>query len=300
MNTILRFEKIKSFEALNLSNAHINRYMPTPNANEKIKNKKIFGSGNVVKDVKDRISKNGLKPRKGAVLCIEAVLTLSPEYFTDNKSIKDFTIAAAKWLDNEFGENVLSVDLHLDETTPHIHAHIIPITEKGKLSAFELFNKNTLRYFQKTYCVLMSDKLNTKFTYKEKSKAKHQDVKEYYAKVNKELPVIQENDDLKAKVENLENELEEKEEENFQLNGKIKKLEKDISMQNEEISQLKIFIEKLTKSFKRLKNAYQKLLKKKTNKTILDEIDLPELTIYNHPDNPEIKKKPKNKNRPKL
>ncbi|PSV60266.1 hypothetical protein C9J48_20430, partial [Photobacterium profundum] len=249
MKTILRFEKIKTFEALNLSNAHINRYMETPNADTKIRNKKIFGSGNVVKDVKERLNKNGIKPRKNAVLCMEALLTLSPEYFTSKEATKNFTIAAAKWLSDEYGENVLSVDLHLDESTPHIHAIILPITEDGRLSARDLFNKLTLKKFQKSYCDLMSEKTGIDFDYKEGSKAKHQNVKEYYTKINKELPALKENDDLKAKVENLENELDEKEDENYQLNGKIKKLEKDISIQNEEISQLKSFIEKLTKKF---------------------------------------------------
>ncbi|CAH8185251.1 plasmid recombination protein [Vibrio aestuarianus] len=80
-NTVLRFEKIKSFEALNLSNAHINRYIETPNANAKIKNKRVLGSNNIVKDVKAIIDKKGLKPRKNAVLVMEGVLSLSNEFF---------------------------------------------------------------------------------------------------------------------------------------------------------------------------------------------------------------------------
>lgn len=297
MKTILRFEKIKTFEALNLSNAHINRYMETPNADSSIKNKKIFGSGNVVKDVKSRLNKNGLKPRKNAVLCMEALLTLSPEYFTDNKSIKDFTIGASKWLNDEFGENVLSVDLHLDESTPHIHAIILPITKDKRLSARDLFNKLTLKKFQKSYCNLMTEKTGIKFDYKEGSKAKHKDVKEYYEKVNKELPILKENDDLKNKVENLEIEIEEKEDHNFKLNEKVKRLEKEVETQQKEINRLTYFINEMKEQFFKLKNNYLKLIKSKRKTSEIESNELPELTIYSHPDNPEPEKKRKNKYR---
>jgi len=300
MKTVLRFEKIKTFTALNLSNAHINRYIDTPNADKKIKNKKFFGSGNVVKDVKDRLKKNGIKPRKNAVLCMEAMLTLSPEFFTDKTSIKNFSIAACKWLHDEFGENVLSVDLHLDESTPHIHAIILPLTNDGRLSARDLFNKLTFKNFQKTYCETVKEKTGVHFTYKEGSKATHQDVKEYYTKVNNELPVLKENEELKAKIETLENEIENKEEENFELKGRVKKLENDVKIQNEEISQLKNYINKILKQFKKLKLAYQSLTKKKNNNSVTDILELPKLTIYNHPDSDEFetkKKKKKNKYR---
>lgn len=64
MKTILRFKKIKTFEHLNLSNAHINRYLDTPNSNPDINNIHIFGSKNLVKTVKDRLKKKELIQEK--------------------------------------------------------------------------------------------------------------------------------------------------------------------------------------------------------------------------------------------
>ena len=44
---------------------------------------------------------------------------------------KEF-LRKAKWLETEFpSEAILSVDLHLDETTPHIHAVVMPLIENS-------------------------------------------------------------------------------------------------------------------------------------------------------------------------
>ncbi|KZM39228.1 hypothetical protein OA92_20220 [Marinomonas sp. SBI22] len=85
------------------------------------------------------------------MLCIEAVLSLSPDFSQSNTNTKDFAINARKWLRNEFGDNLVSAVLHLDEKTPHIHAHIVPMTDDARLSARELFNKSTLPDYQKSY-----------------------------------------------------------------------------------------------------------------------------------------------------
>lgn len=41
-----------------------------------------------------------------------------------------------EWLEKHFGgaDNVVSAILHLDERTPHIHAIVISLDEKGKLN----------------------------------------------------------------------------------------------------------------------------------------------------------------------
>ncbi|MCG0026142.1 plasmid recombination protein [Vibrio parahaemolyticus] len=250
LKTILRFEKIKDYNNLNLSNAHVYRYLETPNANPKISNKKLLGSGNVVRDVKCKFEKNNITPRKNAVLCIEAVLSLSPDFFQSNTNTKDFAINARKWLISEFGDNLVSAVLHLDEKTPHIHAHIVPMTDDGRLSARELFNKSTLPDYQKSYLNQMK-KIETKLKYNQGSKAEHTKLKDYYSMVNKE---IENNKELKDNVSKLENELEEKEDQIFFMGNKLKKLEKSIKEQNNDISNLKQFIEQLKDKIKKLSN----------------------------------------------
>ncbi|EPW4741128.1 MobV family relaxase [Vibrio parahaemolyticus] len=288
MKTILRFEKIKNFEHLNLSNAHINRYLETPNANPDVKNIHIFGSKNLVKTIKERLQKNGIKPRKNSVLSVEALLTLSPEYFfedKDQKKLTEFTKTAVTFLKENFGDNVISVDLHLDESNPHIHAHIIPLTNDGRLSARDMFNKITLKEFQKSYCEVMNKTLNKTFTYKAGSKAEHKDIKEFYTEINEQKK-------YKEEVVKLENKLLDEQDNNFALSNQIKRLENQIKVQQEEISALKKLVNKLKKFISKLKRT-----KKEPSS---DPYELPELTIHNNPDVPKELNKKKRKNRPSI
>lgn len=92
-----------------------------------------------------------LAKRKDAVVGIELVLQVGNQSDWREPPSKpwpygrprrpapaDLTAAAAavkKWLIEEFGkENVVSLDLHLDESTPHFHAVVVPIVN-GKLNA---------------------------------------------------------------------------------------------------------------------------------------------------------------------
>lgn len=280
MKTILRFEKIKTYQQLNLSNAHIQRYLDTPNADNNKKNFHIYGSKNLVKSVKTHFKKKGIKPRKNSVLCMEAILTLSPEFFENQFKTRDFAKAAYEFLKENFGDNLKSVTIHLDESTPHIHAHILPITDDGRLSARDLFNKLTLESFQEIYCKTMSEKIGNQFEYEKGSKAKHQDLDKFYTKINEQ----------KKEHEELQAQLFKEKENNLDLKDEIKHLKVEMKNQQEEISNLKKYINKLKKAFKKLKSSFTK----KSN----DEYELTKLTFDNFPDL-KLENKNKRRNRPR-
>ncbi|MBS9898126.1 plasmid recombination protein [Vibrio alginolyticus] len=292
LKTILRFEKIKTYEALNLANGHANRFMETLNSDElkTMYNKKIYGSKNMVKDVKQFFQDKGLKPRKGAVLAMDGLMTLSPEFFKDKQSQVDFVRAASNYLKETFGNNLLSIHFHVDERSPHIHFYVVPINEKGKLSAYDCFNKKTLPKFQEGYCNYMSKALKTKFDYEKGSKAKHKDVKEYYTLVNETVsPMKKEIEDLKKSNHSLRKNLYEEEDKNFQMENEIKELKK-------EIGKLKTIMESLKNEIKKWRNKFVSVTKK-NNKKKLDSLEMPELTPVNFPDIKEKmdKQKPKKK-----
>lgn len=273
LKTILRFQKIKTFNELNLSNSHVYRYMTTPNANPKINNKKIIGSGNVVRDVKNKLNTLNIKPRKNAVICVEGILSLSPEFFKKNSDVKDFAISARRWLLNEFGSNLVSAVLHLDEKTPHIHTHIIPITKDNRLSARDIFNKNTLVNFQKSYLNEMKN-IEPKLTYNKGSKIEHVKLKDYYTIVNNKMENI---DKLNEKNQQLENKIEQYEDVNFLMKKKIDKLERINDEQQKEILRLN---SELTNISNNQKN---------------EDYTFPKLDPINFPDNIKSKNKKKNK-----
>ena len=71
--------------------------------------------------------------RKGAVLAYEVVTSFSREAEVDLEKWKEANI---QWMKDTFGaDNVLSMELHMDETTPHIHAVVTPIDDRGHLCA---------------------------------------------------------------------------------------------------------------------------------------------------------------------
>lgn len=80
----------------------------------------------------------GQPVRKNAVYAVEVMLTFSPGALDPNSDImKEWAGANMRWLANTFGgkENIIDGRLHMDETTAHIHAMVIPIDDRGKLNA---------------------------------------------------------------------------------------------------------------------------------------------------------------------
>ncbi|HHC7292223.1 TPA: MobV family relaxase [Vibrio campbellii] len=294
--TILRFEKIKSFQELKLANAHANRYIETPNADiEKTKfNKKLYGANNIVALTKKIFKEKGIKPRKSAVIAMDGLLTVSPEFFKSKQDIIDFANGAKKHLVDNFGDNLLSVHLHLDETSPHIHFYTLPITDDGRLSARDLFNKITLKKHQKEYCQNISKALNVKFEYSEGSQAKHETIKSYYTKANETVkPIQKENEELKKRIKELTKDFHEEEDKNFKLERKVESLEKEIINLKNVISKLKDFISKLKiklNIFGKEKDSLEKELENK-------ETPKPTLNPFDFPDFKEEVEKEENKNR---
>ena len=82
------------------------------------------------------------KIRSDAVYMVSFVLTASPEFFklaTPNKQ-NAFFRAYTQFFKDKYGEeNILSAIVHLDETNPHMHLNLVPISS-GRLCAKELFD----------------------------------------------------------------------------------------------------------------------------------------------------------------
>ena len=142
------------------------------------------------------------KIRKNAILAFEIMMTFS-------KSETDIDIdrwceANLNWLDDTFNkemydtegntvkqQNVVSAMLHMDETTPHIHAIVIPRDDEGKLNgSIYVENATKMRQLQSKYAEYMSDLGLERGL--ERSVSRHKNIKEFYASLDKvfadELP----------------------------------------------------------------------------------------------------------------
>lgn len=105
------------------------------------------------------------KRRKDAVILIEILLTSGPEFFdamemdrwklSTNPKFKEWVQASIGWAKKEFGENVVDVVLHMDESTPHIHVLTVPLTLDGRLCAKELTMRAEMQRRQTDYAKAM-------------------------------------------------------------------------------------------------------------------------------------------------
>lgn len=205
-------KKFHSFAEIATAEAHNKREMDVPNADPDGKHIRYAGRNRNASDIlKERLEAFGIKPRKNAVLANEYVLTFSPEMKGKFK-LKDWVNANIAFMEAEHGkEGVLSMDLHLDETTPHLHVLVAPFVKKevrGKeqwrLSGKDFWGSpQLLRERQDRYAEAMQP-FGLQRGIKD-SKAFHKDVKEYYKEVNKAL-VSMEKDlaQINAQVGNLD------------------------------------------------------------------------------------------------
>ena len=147
---ICKIQKIKSWGMLKGNEAHTTRERYTPNANPEVTNIRIIGdSSNLDLATLVRHTIGSQKIRSNAVLALEMLLSASASYFRPNapheagvyekQRLDNFVEATVNWLDSSWRERVVRAELHLDEITPHIHAYIVPLDERGKLNCRALF-----------------------------------------------------------------------------------------------------------------------------------------------------------------
>jgi hypothetical protein len=184
---ILRIQKLKSFADVGGSLSHNYRNRETLNADDArthLNEHELDTNEKCMTAIRDRIPE---KRRKDAVLCIEHLITASPEWDgwgTEKETA--FFDQSKKWLENKYGKNnVVSTTIHRDETTPHLVAYVVPVDEEtGRLNAKKYIggSRHTLSQMQTDFAV------EVKALGLERgiqgSKAKHTSIKEYYESVN--------------------------------------------------------------------------------------------------------------------
>lgn len=198
---ILRTAKLKSVGNIGGSLAHNYRTRETPNADEKRAhlNRHSMGTAEEVKQaIEARLPE---KRRSDAVLCVEYFIGASPEYFdqSDDKDGLRYFETAKKWLEDRHGkENVIATSVHMDETSPHLVAYVVPLDENGKLNAKKfLGGRATLSAMQSDFAETVKHHGLDRGV--EGSKAKHTTIQEYYSKVNSEAPSLTDGLDLPKK-----------------------------------------------------------------------------------------------------
>ena len=128
--------------------------------------------------------------RKDAVTYCECIISSDNDFFRnlDIKEQQRFFEVSLKFLENRIGkDNIISANVHLDETTPHMHLGFVPMNLDGSLSAKKMVNRNFLREIQENLpYTLQKNGFDIQRGEKDNN-VKHIDQKIYKSNLNKEI-----------------------------------------------------------------------------------------------------------------
>lgn len=136
---ILRTAKISSMGQLATSAQHTFREREVGNANaQETPQNEMEGAGSVealLDAVKARLSLVETRSATKPVICIEYMITASPEAFLRHSGqLSDNSLYfedARQWLHKRHGkDNVVSCTVHQDERSPHLVAYVVPLVER--------------------------------------------------------------------------------------------------------------------------------------------------------------------------
>jgi len=188
---IMRCAKLSSFGSVAASLQHCFRERETLNADaaRSFKNQHAAASRSdeALGSLRSLLPE---KRRKDAVLCIEYMMSASPEWFQTSSEAKqaEFFKEARQWLEKKYGaDRVIVSTVHNDETTPHLTAYVVPLTKDGRLSAKDFIgNKSKMSADQSSFAKSVG-KLGLKRGI-EGSEAAHTTIKEFYQWMGADVP----------------------------------------------------------------------------------------------------------------
>lgn len=184
---IMRCSKLKTMGSVASSLQHNFRERETPNADAERTSENEHLAANSTDEAMGKLRELlPEKRRKDAVVAVEYLFATSPEWAESASEAAQalFFENAVCWLENKFGRcNVVVASIQRDETTPHLSAFVVPITQDGRLSAKEFIgNKAKMSADQDTFAEAVKE-IGLERGIKG-SKAKHQTIRQYYARVN--------------------------------------------------------------------------------------------------------------------
>lgn len=144
----------------------------------------IGGYGTYTEFINNRLKELNLSPRKDAVVMNSFVVGSDKTFFDKlPKALQyEFFTDCTKFFAERYGkENIISAVVHLDETTPHMHLNLMPVTKDGRLCSKQLFDKPQLQQLQTDFYETVGKRWGLQRG-KEGSQKKHLSTAEFKAK----------------------------------------------------------------------------------------------------------------------
>ncbi|OVY48501.1 MobV family relaxase [Clostridium autoethanogenum] len=135
-----------------------------------------------------RVSKKAV--RKDAVIAIGVIVSSDKDFFDKldkTKQDKFFRDSLDYFKENFSDKNIISANIHLDESTPHMHLNFVPMTSDGCLSAKKVITKAKLRELQRGLPAYLKTKGFDIERGVENNQAKHIEITELKNQTFKEL-----------------------------------------------------------------------------------------------------------------
>ncbi len=204
---ILRVAKLQRANVAS-SASHNFRERPTHNADPLRTQSNISHGPQNTKQLVEAMDKrleSVTKIRKNAVCVIEYLMTASPEFFqaVNIQQRDEYLESCEQWLIERHGsENIICCTRHLDETSPHICAYVVPITANGKLNASHwLDGRKKLSEMQTDFADSVGKQFNLERGI-EGSLATHTTIQQFYASLNSPVktPFSLESDDVLPQI----------------------------------------------------------------------------------------------------
>lgn len=144
----------------------------------------VSSYGTYTEFINNRLRELNLSPRKDAVVMNSFVVGSDKTFFDKLSKMQRYMFFedCTKFFAERYGkENIISAVVHLDETTPHMHLNLMPVTKDGKLCSKQLFDKPQLQKLQTDFYEEVGKKYGLQRG-KEGSQRKHLSTAEYKAK----------------------------------------------------------------------------------------------------------------------
>ena len=144
----------------------------------------VSSYGTYTEFINNRLRELNLSPRKDAVVMNSFVVGSDKTFFDGLAKVEQYNFFSDcyKFFAERYGEeNINSAVVHLDETTPHMHLNLMPITSDGRLCSKQLFDKPQLQKLQTDFYEEVGKKYGLERG-KEGSQKKHLFTAEYKAK----------------------------------------------------------------------------------------------------------------------
>ena len=144
----------------------------------------ISGYGTYTEFINNRLRELNLSPRKDAVVMNSFVVGSDKTFFDKLSKMQRYMFFedCTKFFAERYGkENIISAVVHLDETTPHMHLNLMPITFDRRLCSKQLFDKPQLQKLQTDFYEEVGKRYGLQRG-KEGSQRKHLSTAEFKAK----------------------------------------------------------------------------------------------------------------------